>query len=531
MPSPTNPKCSDGATPRGRVRLWLIANRSSARLAFVLRLVAMGVGSVMGFIWTPLLIRAMGDAVFGTFMSFQGALRLAGLGDFGLSGAVGVRTGQMIGRGDTDHLQPFLASARMILMLMAVALGLAICFLAPWLPHWLDFQDTSGAGSLPMLFIIGGVTMTVGMLCGYFNGLNLANATVTWPIVPVLVMTQLTMLGQWLLARAGAPLWMQSVPAMLGLAAQGLMFWWMLKITHPWLGRIFPLRVDPQVWRNLMATSGWVYLYALGHAVFSATDRLLINSGFGPEAVPPYLFNFKLCELALSVVVSASFVGQAKINMWIANPAPESQERSRQAVQRLLLFQSLLGTCFALGYLAVNNWFVKVWVGEAYQMPSMLQWAFALTLAITAGGDAGIQIAGLCGPRGLRIAGAAIGGAALVNLGLSFVAMKFGSINGIAYATVVAQSGLSLYLARFTARHLGLSFRTFAIQAWLLPVVGVALLAALHAQIGSADWRTIGILLVGAALLIVIQCRLAGVNRSVFAQEWSLIQGMLGRGK
>lgn len=108
MPSPTNPECSDAAAPRRWTRAWFLANRSSARLAFVLRLVAMGIGSVMGFIWTPLLVQSMGDAVYGTFLSFQGALRLAGLGDFGLSGAVAVRTGQMIGRGETDKLQAFL---------------------------------------------------------------------------------------------------------------------------------------------------------------------------------------------------------------------------------------------------------------------------------------------------------------------------------------------------------------------------------------------------------------------------------------
>jgi O-antigen/teichoic acid export membrane protein len=508
---------------------WLMANRSSARLAFVLRLVAMVIGSVMGFIWTPLLVRSMGDAVYGTFLSFQGALRLAGLGDFGLSGAVAVRTGQMIGRGETDKLQPFLASARTALLLMAVVLGLAMCFLSPWLPHWLDFQEISGAGSLQLLFIVGGLTMTMGMFCGYFNGLNLANATVTWPIVPVLVITQLTMLGQWLLARAGATLWMQSVPAMLGLCAQGIVLWWMLSVAHPWLGRIFPLRLDPQVWRNLLATSGWVYLYALGHAVFSATDRLLINAGFGPEAVPPYQFNFKLCELALSIVVSASFVGQAKINMWIANPAPEFQERSRQAVQRLLLFQSLLGTCAALGYLAINNWFIKIWVGEAYQMSATIQWAFAFTLAITAGGDAGIQIAGLCGPRGLRTAGTAIGIAAMVNLALSFVAMKLGSINGVAYATVVAQSGLSIYLARYTARYLGLPARTFVIRAWILPVACVSLLSVWHARVGSNDWQGIGALLVAALLLLLLQCRVAGADRAFFLHEWNLVRQIAGR--
>ena len=120
-----------------KTRAWLMANRSSARLAFLLRIVSMAISSVMGFFWTPFFVRVLGDAVYGTFLSFQGATRLAGLGDFGLSGAVTVRIGQMIGRGEMDRLREFLASARTVIFLTAVSIGAVFCVMAPWLPGWL----------------------------------------------------------------------------------------------------------------------------------------------------------------------------------------------------------------------------------------------------------------------------------------------------------------------------------------------------------------------------------------------------------
>ena len=516
-------------TSREKTIAWLMTNRTSARLAFLLRVGTMGISSLMGFIWTPLFVQALGDAVYGTFLSFQGATRLAGLGDFGLAGAVTVRTGQMVGRGEMDRLRPFLESARTVLLLMAIVLGTVFCVLAPWLPGWLDFKQPAGAGSLTLLFVVGGVGIMVSLLVGYLNGLNLAYATVTWPILPALVLSQLALLGQWTIARMGLPLWLQAIAPFVSGCLHALVLWWMLKAAHPWLGQILPLRFDGAVWRNLVATSGWVYLYSIGNLVFTTTDRLLINAGFGPAAVPPYLFNYKLCETAIQLIASAAFVGQAKINLWIHSPDAALQDRARSAVRRLLLFESLFGTAAALGYLAINNQFINVWVGEEYQRPATLQWAFALTLAITMGGNAGIQIAALCGPGGLRNGGIAIGVAALLNFVLSFIAMKLGSINGIAYATVLAQSLVSLYLARYTSRHLRVPTGWWVVRAWVLPVASVALLAALHFQIGSNDWKAIGLLLLGAAALVVAQARIAGVTLDFIRHEWNILRQMTGR--
>lgn len=487
------------------------------------------ISSVMGFVWTPLLVKALGDSVYGTFLSFQSALRLGGLGDFGLSGAVAVRTGQMMGRGETDTLRHFLSSARTALAAVALIIALMFCVLAPWLPGWLKFEASPHTGSLMLLFMVGGLTIFTGLMLGYYNSVNLAYATVTWPILPALFLTQGALFAHWMLARLGFPLWVQALAPLLGLALNVLVLRWMLNVAHPWLGKFFPLGFDRVVWRGLLMTSGWVYLYSIGNVVFSETDRLLVQAGFGAATVPAYRFNFKLCEVALAFIAAASFASAGKINMWIANPSEESQQRSREAVHRLSLFQSTLGTAAALGYLSVNNNFVELWVGEQYRIADLIQWAFALTLAITSGGDAALQISGLCGPKGIRTAGIAIGVAALINLALSFLAMLNRSLAGLAYATVFAQSLLSIYLGIHTARYLQMPVRAWLIRSWLLPVCTVASFALVQSKVGSDRWGKSALLLGVGAILLIIHSRMAGVTQDFLRHEWQVLRRMTRR--
>src|ERR1700744_6053216 len=95
---------------------WLKRNRTSVRMAFVLRIIAMGVSSVFSLLWTRLLLRAMGDPLLGLFQNLQGLTRLGGLGDLGITGAPALHAGAMLGRKDEKGLRTMLASARTLFM-------------------------------------------------------------------------------------------------------------------------------------------------------------------------------------------------------------------------------------------------------------------------------------------------------------------------------------------------------------------------------------------------------------------------------
>src|SRR5208282_1717949 len=131
--------------------------------------------------------------------------------------------------------------------------------------------------------------------------------------------------------------------------------------------------------------------------------------------------------------------------------------------------------------------FMKVWWHNSpHPVPPAalgLQTAFALNMAITASGDAGIQLSMRSGKNGLRFAGLLIGLTGLLNVALSIVAMENGSLWGIAMATVLAQSLLSVGAGFYTCRHLQISWLPWLLKGWLLPFGGILLAAGLRSEL------------------------------------------------
>jgi hypothetical protein len=202
-------------------------------------------------------------------------------------------------------------------------------------------------------------------------------------------------------------------------------------------------------------------------------------------------------------------------------------------MRRLNQFQTLLGCGAALAYLGGNNLFMKLWFLRAANpiLPATLslQMAFALNLAVTTSGDTGIQLALRSGNRGLRMAGAAIGLTGLLNLGLSIVAAKAGSLWGIAMATVLAQSILSLVAAFFVCEFLQIAWLPWAMRGWLFPVAGIALAGWIRTKLpGDSIQNLLTLAGIYAGILFALAIAL-GVKATDIKQEVQLVSKFFRR--
>lgn len=513
---------------RGRMREWLMRNRTSVRLAVALRIVSMGLGSLLSFVWTPLLLSAMGDKLNGLFNTFSGVTRLGGLGDLGMGAVVGVKGGELLARGDEISLRRFLASARSMQFALAAVVLVGFILLSPWLPAWLHFKSAPGSGSMPLLFAVGGLSAATFIAAGYVHSLNYAYGTVTWPILPTVLIGQaLAPLAQWILALNDAPLWAQTIPYVFASIVTGCLVWLMLKWSHPWLGDLLPFGFDPSLWKRMAQASGWFYLLSLGNAIYTTTDRLVINAWFGPAIIPTYQYNYRICELGVTLVLTGSLVSLPKITQWFASQEESGRVRLRTEAMRLNVFQIVLGCAVALGYLTLNEWVIRIWLPAHHDAPLSWQIAFACNLVVTTGGDAGIQISTRCGDRALKAAGLAVAGTGLLNLALSVWSAHLGSITGIAVATVIAQSILSLSLGWLTCRHLGLSAVKWAARSWVLPLGIIAAAAACKKLLPDISLPHIAGMAGCSAVLFIATCALAGLNMDLVRSEWKTIRSML----
>src|SRR5579884_1147192 len=460
--APASPAAS--APAPGKLRRWLWAIRANSRLAFLLQLATRVLTSGLNLFWIRLLVGAMGKPLNGLYLAFQSVFSLGGLGDLGMGGAVGIRAGQYLGKEKENdpELQRFLASARAVFLFLTIAVvGLMLLF-AHWIPHWLNFPSVPEAGSLTKVFAVGAAIVGGVLLFSYISNVNYACGNVGWPVLPDFLLLQASLLCHWLLARQGQPLWMQYLPYLVSAGIKLLLMWIYVRASHPSLSRLLPLRIDWRMAINLFEGSIWFYLCYLGSAIYRNTDALVINAGFVAGTLPDYTYNYKFCELMYFVVTSASFVILPKMTQWLASPNAHDQQRVRVEMRRLNQFQVLLGCGAALAYLAFNSIFMKIWwmhkANPILPAALPLQLAFALNLAVTSSGDAALQVSTRAGQNGLRVIGALSAITGLVNLGLSIVAMRMGSLTGIAMATVLAQSLGMLASSFYLCRHLKMAW-------------------------------------------------------------------------
>ncbi len=501
----------------GAFRKWLWAQRCSARVSFVLQVATRLTTSVLGLVWTRLLFTAMGLELNGLYLAFQRLTSLGGLGDLGMGGVVGIRTGQLLGEGKESALREFLAAARGAFLIMALLIGGGFLMFSPWLRSGLGFGPAAGAGSMPLLFAAGAVTLTLLVISSYASNLNYGCGNVLWPILPAFVLTQFSLAGHWLLARAHAPLWSQYSPYIVSSIVGIILSWLYVRWSHPGLAQVRSISFQPRTVGALLEKSFWIYLCTVGNLVFVATDSLMINKAWGSAVVARYNYNYRLCEVAWLLIGAASHVSLPKIVLWLSSSAEGSRERVVEETHRLNRFQILMACTAGLGYLAINSAFLKVWLPNLPPVPLAWQAAFAATLVVTIAGDAGIQLSFRCGERGLRFNGALIGLTSLLKLALAYMAMRSGSILGIAASTVISQSILSLVAGGYVCRYLGLARTRWVLRSWMLPLAVVGLGAVARHYCPPDSPAQVFSLVAMDVLLLVATLKLAGGS---FTELW-----------
>jgi len=198
--------------------------------------------------------------------------------------------------------------------------------LSPWLPGWSSkMTPTAQSGSLTLLFMFGGLSAAVLIVNGYFQNLNAIHGNMFGPFYRDFVLTQLGLLGQYLLAVRGAVLWEQYLVILAMSILSAIFGVFGPQNFHPWLGSLRPVRFDWGETRTLVSSSFYVYLCVLGNMVYISTDQLLVGRGFGSGQVPAYRFNYKLCEMAFLLLSSAVFVALPAITRRLLSENPSEK--------------------------------------------------------------------------------------------------------------------------------------------------------------------------------------------------------------
>jgi O-antigen/teichoic acid export membrane protein len=512
---------------------WFHSQRNSTRLSFLLQIICRIGFSICSFIWTPLLLGSMGKSLNGLFLNFQKITSLGGLGDLGMGDVVNIRTNRLLGQGREPELRTFLAVARGNYLFMALLSAVAFFTLSPLLLKALKFTSDPQMGSLTMMALMGGVAIAFVILNSYINNVNYGCGNTAWPVVPTFLLLQVAIAAHWLLARQHFPLWAQYIPYVVSAFLIHGMGWFYAKISYPSLATLWPLNFNRRRSAELLGSSFWVYLGSVGTGIWYTTDILLITARFGPQIIPAYQYNSKLCELALFFVNSANLMSAPKITQWMVSSDPAKRERGVQEMTRVNQFQTFVGCCAALVYLDANNAFMKLWLGRDYLVPLCWQAAFAGVLAFTGAGTMGTILSLRCCEKGIRYNGVASLLCSVVNFGLAFAAVKSSSllgmnysIFGVALSAVVILSAFVLALGLYAARQLHLSWWKLTLKNWLLALATLIFGLLIRILLPLQSIANICLMIVADAVAFVIILRMVGIRLKDLQQEKEIFLSM-----
>ncbi|MFI5214401.1 MAG: lipopolysaccharide biosynthesis protein [Gemmatimonadales bacterium] len=139
-----------------------------------------------------------------------------------------------------------------------------------------------------------------------------------------------------------------------------------------------PQRLPRLTWAAAKAQitrSLWVSIGQVSHVLVNASDVIIIGTLLGPAAVVPYVITGKLMGVLANVPISIATTASPALSDLHVREAPERVVRALSVLTQTVLIASGAVAC---GILAVNQEFVKLWVG-APQFGGM-----RLTVAIVA---------------------------------------------------------------------------------------------------------------------------------------------------
>ena len=243
--------------------------------------------------------------------------------------------------------------------------------------------------------------------------------------------------------------------------------------------------------------------------------------------MPPYTFNYKIPELTYTLVSAAGLVAFSKVARLVNSTVESERNTGLQLFTYLHRLQIWGSMCMAIVYVFLNDKFIELWLGEEYRVSVYLQLAFAANLVFAAAGDAPIRGVSMFSSANLPYFGRVLFGMGALNLGLSLLFMKLGSLIGIAIATVVAQGGLNCFLIVRLARHKGADSRALLVRTLIQPLMFVVVLFGL-----KLFWRVetvLGQLSLGAAAvsLVILQFYLLGLRPDQAAAEYNHLLRLL----
>jgi O-antigen/teichoic acid export membrane protein len=503
-----------------------------ASLNAIASLLDYGAQLITGLLVTPVLLRGLGPALFGSWEMLVRLGAYVSAADGRPTEALRLVVAQSHARPDSDRRR-LVGAALTVWAIVLPALACLGALLVAWAPSLVGAEGEQVAAiRLAATCLVG--SMLLGSLAAVpesvLRGLNLGHTRMG-------VQSALHLLGGALAALA---VWTGLGVAGLGAAtliraiATGLCFWLLVAHRVPWFGAARPARAEVKA---MLGMSVWLAAGEFIARLILASDVIILGAIVSPAVVATYVLTGYAVRVAVGVHVFTAGEAMPGIGALLGKG---ERTRARNARRELLTMTWLFTTVTGTLVLLWNQAFLARWVGVEHYAGATVNLLLVLIAMQTAfiRLDAGILDASLR-PRQRVLVGV---GAAIVTLTATILLTRawgmVGLAAGILLGRCVQSIGYPLLVRRALAADDGDSSATVGGRRALRSTIATtgALFAGailLGGRLGSPSWAAMaggGLLSAVAIAAIAAYFGLAPVARQAL-RERALLLGRARGGR
>ena len=327
---------------------------------------------IQGLLLIPLYLKFIGPHTYGLWLASGGMLGMLGLMNFGISSMVIQRMARAYSKENLAQVGAYFVNSVVIYLGLSALYVIVGWFASTWLPTLFDISGQE-ADLLGRCFLIAVAALALGILneCLRSFGQSLLR-----PVVPAIsiITGRLTGIGLiiWMLFNEYG-LW--SIPV--GTLATELVIF-VMNLTYAaalFLKLNCRIKLDRSILRDYLRTSPALVSARAGNTISKESEPLLITMLLSPELTTVYMVTRKASDIVLrllNVIIGSTMSTFAHL------AGGEDRERTSRIAGKLLALSFCAGTiCFAT-YVATNQSFVSLWVGEDFVLDRWVILSIAL---------------------------------------------------------------------------------------------------------------------------------------------------------
>ena len=434
---------------------------------------------VVGLVTMPILVRLLGQSLFGTWQVLGQLLGYLTSTDGRPTDALRLVVANRAAVDDPATMRRHVGSALVVWLLflpLAAVAGGVLVWLAPTLtkvsPALVPVVRIAAA-LLVLQFLLATLSaVPEAVLRGANLGYKRMGLQSGLQILGGILAVGAVTLGLGLVGLSLAQVALATVTA--------LCFWLLARRYVPWFGVAKPQRVDV---RGMVRTSVWLALGDLIAKLLVASDVVILGAVLSPAAATPYVLTGYASRTAMGILVLATMGAMPGLGSVIGQG---HKERAAALRAELLWLTWLAATVLGVAMLVWNRSFVRLWVGsEQYAglVPNVLLVVATVQTAFIRC-DSYIIDAALR-PR-LRVLVGAI--AAITTIGACIVMTREFGLVGLCYGVVLGRLVQTVMYPIIAARSIAAG--SIGATGWLAtarPIVAMMLLFAAAAYVGERN--------------------------------------------